>query len=108
MELQVKARNLEVSETIVRFAEQKLRKLDRQVGETTRVELELSVERNPSIAANQVAEATIFTKGASVRAHAAAADMRAAIDALCEKLARQVKEHRDKQSRRPRTPAERD
>ena len=107
MQLHVKGRNLEVSETILRFAERKLQKLDRQVGEDTRVELELSVERNPSIAANQVAEATIFTKGAAVRARAASKDMRAAIDALYEKLARLVKEQREKKSRRPRTPAER-
>lgn len=105
MQLHVKGRNLEVSDAILRFAEEKLGKLDRQVGEETRVELELSVERNPSIAANHVAEATIFTKG-PVRAHAAAGDMRAAIDSLCEKLARLVKQQREKQTRRPR-PAER-
>jgi len=107
MQLQVKGRNLEVSETILRFAEAKLRKLDRQVGEDTRVELELSVEKNPSIAANQVAEATIFTKGPNLRARAASEDMRAAIDALYEKLARQVKEHREKLVKRHRTPSER-
>lgn len=106
MQVHVKGRNLEVSETILRFAEQKLRKLDRQVGEDTRVELELSVERNPSIAANQVAEAIIFTKGPAVRARATSRDMRAAIDALCDKLARLVKQQREKQLRRPRTPAE--
>ena len=107
MQLQVKGRNLEVSETILGFAEHKLRKLDRQVGEETRIELELSVEKNPSIAANQVAEATIFTKGPNLRARAASADMRAAIDSLCDKLARQVKEHREKLAQRHRTPTER-
>jgi putative sigma-54 modulation protein len=108
MQLQVKGRNLEVSETILRFAEAKLRKLDRQIGETTRVELELSVEKNPSIAANQIAEATIFTKGPNLRARAASKDMRAAIDSLYDKLARQVKEHREKLVQRHRTPSERD
>ena len=62
MRLQVKGKNLEVSDAIRSYAEQKLGKLERQLNDLTRVELELAVERNPSIAANQVAEATIWTK----------------------------------------------
>lgn len=108
MQLQVKGRNLEVSDAIRTHAEQKLAKLGKQLHETTRVELELAVERNPSIASNQVAEGTIFTKGPVLRARASAEDMRAAIDGLCEKLMRQVKEYREKRSGRPRTPAERE
>ena len=107
MQLNVKGKNLEVSETIRKHAEQKLAKLGRQLHESTRVEVELAVERNPSIASNQVAEATIFTKGPVLRARATSEDMRAAIDSLCEKLLRQVKEYREKRSGRPRTPAER-
>lgn len=107
MQLQVKGRNLDVGETIRSHAEQKFAKLGRQLDESTRVELELAVERNPSIAASHVAEATIFTKGPNLRARAAASDMRAAIDALCEKLHRQVKEYREKRSGRSRTAAER-
>ena len=59
MRLQVKGKNLEVSDSIRAYAEEKLAKLDPQLHELTQVELELAVERNPSIAANQVAEATI-------------------------------------------------
>ena len=68
MQLQVKGRNLEVSDAIRSYAEQKLAKLERQL-EDPRVELELALERNPSIAANQIAEATIWTRG-PVLAHA--------------------------------------
>ena len=107
MQLDVKGRNLEVSDSVRRYAEQKLARLGRQLKESTRVEVELAVERNPSIAANQVAEATIFTKGPVLRARAAAKDMRAAIDLLSEKLQRQVKEYREKRTGRPRAPAER-
>ncbi len=100
MRLQVKGKNVEVSDSIRRYAEQKLGKLDRQLHDLTRVELELAVERNPSIAANQVAEATIWTKGPVLRAREASGDMRASIDALTEKLMRQVKHYRDRRSRR--------
>jgi putative sigma-54 modulation protein len=101
MRLQVKGRNLEVSDSIRNYAEQKLRKLDRQLHELTRVELELAEERNPSIAANQVAEATIWTKGPVLRAREATSDMRASIDQLTEKLLRQVQHYRARRRGRP-------
>jgi ribosome hibernation promoting factor len=102
MQLQVKGRNLEVSDAIRHYAEQKLAKLERQLKDP-RVELELAVERNPSIAASQVAEATIWTKGPVLRAREASADMHASIDQLVEKLERQVTRYRTRgRSRRRR------
>ena len=101
MRLQVKGRNVDVSDSIRSYAEQKLGKLDRQLHELTRVELELAVERNPSIAANQVAEATVWTRGPVLRAREATSDMRASIDQLTEKLLRQVKHYREKRRGRP-------
>src|SRR5213079_669290 len=98
MQLQVKGRNLEVSDAIRRYAEQKLSKLERQLNDP-RVELELAVERNPSIAANNVAEATIWTKGPVLRAREASADMKASIDQLADKLERQVNRYRSKRRR---------
>ena len=100
MRLQVRGRNLEVSDSIRSYAEQKLRKLDRQLGDGTRVELELAVEKNPSISANQVAEATVWTKGPTLRAKEASTDMRASIDQLADKLLRQVRHYRDRRNRK--------
>jgi putative sigma-54 modulation protein len=100
MRLQVKGRNLEVSDSIRSYAEDKLRKLDRQLHELTLVELELAVEKNPSIAASQIAEATVYTKGPVLRAREASSDMKASIDQLTEKLLRQVEHYRDRRSRR--------
>jgi putative sigma-54 modulation protein len=93
MQLHVKGRNLEVSEAIRDYAHEKLSKLERQLKDP-RVELELTVERNPSIAASQVAEATIWTKGPVLRAREASHDMRASIDQLVDKLERQVTRYR--------------
>ena len=100
MRLQVKGKNLEVSESIRRYAEEKMSKLGRQLHELTQVELELFVEKNPSISANQVAEATIFTKGPTLRAREASTDMKSSIDQLTEKLLRQIEHYRAKRSRR--------
>ena len=49
MRLQVKGKNLEISDSIRSYAEQKLRKLDKQLGDLVQVELELTTEKNPSI-----------------------------------------------------------
>jgi ribosome hibernation promoting factor len=93
MQFQVRSRNVEVSDAIKTYAEEKLSKLERQLDDP-RVELELAVEKNPSIAENQVAEATIWTKGPVLRARETSSDMRASIDQLVEKLERQVTRYR--------------
>jgi putative sigma-54 modulation protein len=100
MRLQVKGKNVEVNDSIRRYAEEKLQKLDRKLHALTQVELELRVERNPSISENQIAEATIWTKGPTLRAREASTDMKASIDQLTDKLLRQVEHYRAKRSRR--------
>jgi putative sigma-54 modulation protein len=104
MQLRVKGKNLEVSESIRRYAERKLRKLDRRLHASTQVELELAVERNPAIADSQVAEATVRLKGRTLRAREQARDMKAAIDELVDKLVRQVRDLHDKRVERRKHP----
>jgi putative sigma-54 modulation protein len=102
MQLQVKGKNLDVTPAIRTYAERKINKLARQLAGPTRVVLELSTERNPSITDSEVAEATIWTKGPVLRAKGASPDMRASIDELVDKLARQVDRYRDKLVVEPR------
>jgi putative sigma-54 modulation protein len=96
MQLDVKGKNVEVNDSIRSYVERKLQKLDRRVHELTHVEIELAVERNPSIAESQVAEATVHLKGHTLRARETARDMKAAIDQLSDKLVRQVRDLHDK------------
>jgi len=74
MQFQVKGRNLEVSDAIRSYAEEKLGKLERQLTDP-RIELELAVEKNPSIAENHVQNQAVCGRpdepggrGASARA----------------------------------------
>ncbi|MGZ4359930.1 MAG: ribosome hibernation-promoting factor, HPF/YfiA family [Gaiellaceae bacterium] len=96
MQLQVKGKNVEVSDAVKSYAEAKLRKLARQLAEPTQVEVELALEHNPSIPANHIAEATIWTKGPTLRARESSTDWRGSIDQLVAKLERQVKRYREK------------
>ena len=102
MRLQVKGKNLEVSPSIRDYAERKMAKLNKQLAEQTQVEVELSEQHNPSIAESQIAEATIFTKGPTLRAREATSDMKASIDQLVDKLERQVKRYREMRRVEPR------
>jgi putative sigma-54 modulation protein len=106
MRLQVKGKNVEVSPSIRDYAERKLARLSRQLAEQTQVEVELSEQRNPSIAACHVAEGTIFTKGPTLRAREASPDMKASIDELAVKLERQVKRYREMRNVEPRRHAQ--
>jgi len=98
MRLQVKARQGHVNDSVRRYAEEKLAKLDRRLHDLTLVELTLSQEHNPSIAQDHVAEAIVYTKGPRIVAREAATTYEAAIDRLLDKLERQVDRYRDKRT----------
>jgi ribosome hibernation promoting factor len=100
MRLQVKGRNVDVTDSLFGYAEKKLGKLSRHLSEESRCELELAVEHNPSIANAQVAEATVWTKGPVLRARESSTDMYASIDLVAEKLERQVKRYRERRTRK--------
>ena len=102
MRLRIKGRHVELSQSVRDYAEAKLHKLDKQLAEPTQVELELWEEHNPSIAAHHVAEATIWTKGPTLRAREASTSYEASIDELVQKLERQVKRYREKRREAPR------
>jgi len=115
MRLQVKARQGQVKESVRRYAEEKLSKLDRRLHDLTLVDVTLSREHNPSIASDHVAEAVVHTKGPSLIARGAGITYEAAIDGLLDKLERQVERYRDKrthetrrrsQQHEPQAPAE--
>jgi putative sigma-54 modulation protein len=99
--LQVKGKNVEVTDSLKDYALQKLGKLDKHLNDAARLELELQVEKNPSISANQVAEATVWTKGPILRARESSTDMKASIDQLVDKLERQATRYREKRRRGP-------
>ena len=105
MKIQIKGRNVAVSDAIHAYAEEKLSRVhrllqERHIDEVSLVELELMVEKNPSIANPNIAEATIFTRGPVIRAKESSTDMYASIDLVADKLQRQVKKYHDKVHRK--------
>ncbi len=95
MRIEVKGRNVEVTDELRERVRRKFEKVARQVAPSAELEIELSEERNPAIRASQVAEATLHLKGATLRARERALDMVHAINLVAEEIARQVKRQRE-------------
>ncbi len=100
MRIDVKGRNLTVSEELRSHVAKRFRKIERQVSELASLELELFEERNRRVADCQVAEATLHLKGVTLRARNASPDIVHSVNLVSDELARQVKRHRDKRRAR--------
>jgi putative sigma-54 modulation protein len=100
MRIEVKGRNLPVTEELREHVARRFDKIARQVSELAVLEIEVAQERNPAIAENKVAEATLHLKGVTLRAKEASRDLNHSINLIAEELGRQVKRHRDKRRRR--------
>ena len=100
MQIDVKGRNLTVTDELRERVEKRFAKVSKQVSELARLEVEVFEERNPAIAEDQVAEATLHLKGVTLRARESARDLSHAVNLCSEDLARQVKRHRDKRRKR--------
>ena len=101
MKTQIKGRNVTITDALRQYADEKVERvhkllMQRRIDEVTRVELELMVEKNPSIPEPCIAEATIFTRGPVIRARESSTDMYAAIDLVMDKLMRRTRKYHDK------------
>ncbi len=100
MRIEVKGRNLSVSEDLREHVAKRFQKVSRQVSELAELEVEVFEERNPAIADSQIAEATLHLKRVTLRARAASPDILHSVKGCADQLAVQVKRHRDKRRKR--------
>lgn len=96
MRIEIRTRNTAVTDALRDHVEDRFQRVAKQVSDLAQLEVELMVEKNPAIADGKIAEATLHLKGTTVRAREASADLEHSIDLCAEKVARQVKRHRDK------------
>ena len=100
MRIQVKGRNLHVSDDVREHVNKRFGKISKQVSELAELEVELFQERNPANPDSKVAEATLHLKGVTLRAAESSRDIKHSINLIADELARQVKRHRDKRRNR--------
>lgn len=91
MHIDVTGRRLEITDALREYVFQKFARLERHFDKINHVHAILSVEKN-----TQKAEASIHLAGGEIFADAKADDMYAAIDALTDKLVRQLEKHKEK------------
>ena len=103
MRIEIRGRNVEVDDELREHVFKRFRRIGRQVSELATLDVELSEERNPSIADKQVAEATLRLKGVTLRARECSPEMTHTIHELAEDIRRQVKKHRELRRKRRRT-----
>src|SRR5580693_764174 len=100
MRIEVKGRNLPVSDELREHVSKRFRKVARQVSDLAELEVEVFEERNPAIADSQIAEATLHLKGVTLRARDASPDLVHSINMVSDELSVQVQRHRDKRRKR--------
>ncbi len=91
MQITVTGHQIELTEPLRRYAEEKIGRIQRHFDHVTNTNVVLSVEK-----LRHRAEATIHAKGATLHATGEGQDLYAAIDALADKLDRQVLKHKEK------------
>jgi len=96
VKIEVRGRNVEVTEELRGQVIKRFRRVGRQVSDLATLEVELFRERNPAIADRFVAEATLHLKKATLRAREAEPEMVHAIHHVAEDVGRQVTRLRDK------------
>ena len=103
MRIEIRGRNVEVTDEIRQHVHKRFRRVGYQVSELATLDIELCEERNPSNPESQVAEATLYLKGVTLRAKEASPEMLGSIHQLAEDIRRQVKKHREMRRKRSRT-----
>jgi putative sigma-54 modulation protein len=103
MRIEVKGRNLQVTDELRECVTRRFEKVAKQVSEQAVLEVELADERVPGDPVS--AEVVLHLKGTTLRAKDASKDAKSALNLVAEDMARQVKRHRDKRRGRRETRA---
>lgn len=91
MQISFTGHHIEVTPALRSFAEEKLSKLERHFDRINSIHVVFSIEKLV-----QIVEATVSINKAQIHAHAESEDMYSSIDALIDKLDRQLVKHKEK------------
>jgi putative sigma-54 modulation protein len=91
MHISIDGHHVEVTAALHDYIRGKLARIERHFDHVVDVHVVLAVEKQ-----RHRAEATVHVAGNNIHAHSEDDDMYAAIDALLDKLDRQVKKHKEK------------
>ena len=93
MQITISGHHVDVTDALHDYVETKFDRLQRHCSQITQIEVTLKVEKLV-----HKAESTLHIAGKDLFAHAESEDMYAAIDALADKLDRQLIKHKEKRA----------
>jgi putative sigma-54 modulation protein len=100
MQIILKGKNVEITDWLREYVEKKVNKLDRYLPDINEARVELSTENTRSSQDRQVAQLTVRSNGLILRAEERTDDMFAAIDAVIDKMHRQIARYKGKREDR--------
>jgi putative sigma-54 modulation protein len=96
MQLAIAGKNLEITDSLRKYVEKKIGRLDRYLPNIIDARVELGVENTRAAKDSQIAQVTLRTKHAILRAEESSSDMFASIDAVFDKMQRQADRYKGK------------
>ncbi|MHB0871313.1 MAG: ribosome hibernation-promoting factor, HPF/YfiA family [Chloroflexota bacterium] len=96
MQVVVKGKNMEVSEKLRQFVESKILKLERILPEIAEADVEITSAKTKSANHRYVVQVTLKANGSLIRGEQAADDSYTAMDAVLDKLDRQLARYKTK------------
>ncbi len=104
MELEINGQNMDITPRLQNYLEKKTARLDRYMPNLSSVRVDLATENTRSAVERQVAQITVRdSRGTILRAEERSNDMFAAIDAVIDKLYRQIDRYRGRRRAKIRT-----
>lgn len=100
MEVSILARKMEITPRLRSYVERKVNKLDRYLPTIDEARVELKVEDTRNADHSQVAQLTVRARGTMLRAEERTGDMFASIDAVLDKMYRQIGRYKGKRQDR--------
>jgi len=102
MQLTIKGKNVEITDRLEQYVEQKIGKLDRYLPTITKAWVELSTEGARAAQDRQVCQVTVRSNGTILRAEERSDDMFTSIDTVLDKMYRQIARYKGKRKSRLR------
>ena len=98
MKLLIQGNNIDVTDAIHDYVQQKVEKaVQHYQNMTGKVDVHLSVARNARITNKHKAEVTVYANGTVIRAQEGSENLYASIDLVSDKIARQLRKYKEKE-----------
>ena len=91
MQITITARNLDITEALKRYTEEKVTRLQKFVDQITSAHVILSIEKH-----RQIAEVTLRVRELTIRGEESSSNLYSAIDLVADKIERQILRYKEK------------